>query len=76
MENYEVHCDEIIKEPRIFRFTFASEAMAEAERLCKTHKVPVRVVRVIGTFVPESRWISNGVPGYQLVFDCEVKNGK
>ena len=63
MEVYEVLCDGV-NEARCFRFTSINEAMKEAERVCRTFKVDVRVVRVVGTFVPESRWISNGVPGY------------
>ena len=63
MEVYEVLCDGVT-EARCFRCTSIDAAMKEAERVCRTFKVDVRVVRVVGTFIPDSRWISNGVPGY------------
>lgn len=62
MEVYEVLCDGV-NEVRQFRFSVLAEAMAEAERICKRFSSEARVVRVIGTYVPECRWISNGVPG-------------
>ena len=65
MEVYEVLGDGI-QEVRRFRFEgehALSEATTEAKRLCDQYHVKVRVVRVIGFYSPESRWISYGVPG-------------
>ena len=64
MEIYEVLCDGV-NEPRVFRFSSLNAAMEEAERVCRTFHIDVRVVRVIGAFTPDARWISNGVPGCQ-----------
>ena len=49
-EVYEVLCDGV-DEARCFRFWSINEAMKEAERVCRTFKVDVRVVRVVGTFI-------------------------
>lgn len=63
MEIYEVLCNGVA-EARLFRFSSIHEAKKEAERVCQEFHVEARVVLVIGTFVPEARWISNEVPGY------------
>ncbi len=55
-EVYEVLCDGVA-EARVFRFWSLAAAMEEAERVCRTVKMDVRVVRVCGTFVSEPRWI-------------------
>ena len=56
MKVYEVLSE---AEAGIFRFTTLDEAMQEAELICRRHHVEVRVVRVIGTYVPSCRWVEN-----------------
>lgn len=57
MEVYEVLC-EGVAEARVFRFANLDDAIREAQRLCDKFKTTVRVVKVIGMYVPESRWVS------------------
>jgi len=59
---YEVLCD-VATEVRTYRFDDIEEAKVEAERVSKKYKANVRVVRVIGTFVSETRWVPNCRPG-------------
>jgi len=64
MEEYEVHCNPEVMEPRTFKFSVYADAVEEAGRLCREHHTNARVLRVIGYYVSEPRWISNGVPGH------------
>lgn len=64
MEEYEVHCSPEPETARVFAFANYRDAKTEAERLCREYRVSVKIVRIIGRWVSDPRWISYGVPGY------------
>jgi hypothetical protein len=63
MEEYEVHCSPEVGGPRVVTFNNFSDAMREAERLSRDYTVTSKVVRVLGRWISDTRWVSNGVPG-------------
>ena len=64
MAVYEVLCDGV-PEARVFRFELYTDALREAERVCRKYHVAVRVVQVLGIFMIDVKWHSNGVPGHE-----------
>jgi hypothetical protein len=54
-----------IKEPVVNYFSNYPDALRKAKEICESHHVNVEVVRVLGHFTNEPRWISNGVPGHE-----------
>ena len=54
-----------INEHVVNHFSTYPEAVQKAREICESHHIGVEVVRVIGAFKIEARWISNGVPGHE-----------
>jgi len=64
MEVYEVICGPI-NEPRSAVFAEYETALSEADRICRKYHIEVEVVLVIGKYIPDARWMSNGIPGHR-----------
>ena len=64
MEQYVVYVEDLFlpQEVRSYRFENLELAKKEAKRLCETRNKNVQVVRVIGFYTQDIRWIDNGVP--------------